>query len=107
MEQILYGSIVHDLFVERFVWHIFATIGGIMSGGGGGDGRTKLGRGVWYYSLEMKEKVAIRGNVCPAHARRATFVLSILSLAPGLSSPQEVPQVDRTTPQTFRARHLA
>ena len=32
-------------------------------------------------------------------ARRATFVLSILSLAPGLSSPWEVPQVDRTRPQ--------
>ena len=43
----------------------------------------------------------------PAHARRATFVLSILSLAPGLSSPWEFPQVDRTRPQTFPARHLA
>ena len=28
----------------------------------------------------------------PAHAQRATFVLSILSLAPSLSSPWEVPQ---------------
>ena len=36
-----------------------------------------------------------------------TFVLSILSLAPSLSSPWEVPQVDRTRPQTFLARHLA
>ena len=43
----------------------------------------------------------------PAHAQRATFVLSILSLAPDFSSPREVPQVDRTRPQTFRARHLA
>ena len=43
----------------------------------------------------------------PAHARRATFVLSILSLAPSLSSPREVPQVDRTRQQTFPARHLA
>ena len=43
----------------------------------------------------------------PAHARRATFVLSILSLAPGLSSSWEVPQVDRTRPQTFPARHVA
>ena len=33
-------------------------------------------------------------------ARHATFVLSILSLAPGLSSPWEIPQVDRTRPQT-------
>ena len=46
------------------------------------------------------------GNACPARARRATFVLSILSLAPSLSSPWEVPQVDRTRPQTFSARHL-
>ena len=49
----------------------------------------------------------LRGNVCPAHARRATFVLCTLSLAPSLSSPWEVPQVDRTSPQTFRAKHLA
>ena len=46
------------------------------------------------------------GNVCPAHARRAISVLSIVSLAPSLSSPWEVPQVDRTRPQTFSARHL-
>ena len=36
-----------------------------------------------------------------------TFVLCILSLAPSLSSPREVPQVDRTRPQTFRAKHVA
>ena len=47
------------------------------------------------------------GNVCPAHARRATFVLSILSLAPSLSSPWEVPRVDCTRPQNFPAKHLA
>ena len=41
-----------------------------------------------------------------AHARHTTFLLSILSLAPSLSSPWEVPQVARTTPQTFPARHL-
>ena len=45
-------------------------------------------------------------GACPAHARRATFVFSILAPAPNLSSPREVPQVDRTGPQTFRARHL-
>ena len=39
-------------------------------------------------------------------ARCATFVLNILSLAPSLSSPWEVPQVDCTRPQTFFARHL-
>ena len=42
----------------------------------------------------------------PAHARHAPFVLSILSLAPSLSSPWEVPQVDHTRPQTFSARPL-
>ena len=44
------------------------------------------------------------GNVCPARARRAIFVLSILALAPSLSSPREVPQVDRTGPQIFPAK---
>ena len=42
----------------------------------------------------------------PVHAQRATFVLSILSLAPSLSSPWEIPQVDHTRLQTFPARHL-
>ena len=66
-------------------------------GGGGGAGESAgagFPRGAWR-------------NVCPARARRATFVLSILSLAPGLSSPWEVPQVDCTRLQTFLARHLA
>ena len=49
----------------------------------------------------------LRRNGCPVHARRATFVLRMLSLAPSLSSPMEVPQVDRTRPQTFRAKHVA
>ena len=39
-------------------------------------------------------------------ARRATFVLSILSLAPSLSSLWEIPQGDHTRPKTFSARHL-
>ena len=39
-------------------------------------------------------------------ARRATFVLSVLALAPSLSSPWEVPPVDRTGPQTFCAKHV-
>ena len=42
-----------------------------------------------------------------AYAQRATFVLGILSRAPSSSSPWEVPQVDRTRPQTFPARHIA
>ena len=45
-------------------------------------------------------------GVCPAHAQRATFDFSILALAPNLSSPKEVPQVDRTGPQTFPAKHV-
>ena len=49
------------------------------------------------WSLQ-KSKKWLRGNVCRARARRTTFVLSILSLAPSLSSPWEVPQVDRTRP---------
>ena len=42
-----------------------------------------------------------------AHAQRATFVLSILSLAPSLSPPRDAPQVDCTRPQTFHAKHVA
>ena len=41
-----------------------------------------------------------------AHARRA-IVLSILCLAPSLSPPREIPQVDCTRSQTFPARHVA
>ena len=48
-----------------------------------------------------------RGDVCPAHAQHTTFVLSILALAPILSSPGEVPQVDCTGPHTFPAKHVA
>ena len=41
---------------------------------------------------ESEEERRLWGNICPVHARRATFVLSILSLAPTLSSPWEGPQ---------------
>ena len=37
-----------------------------------------------------------QGGWLPARPTRATFVLSILALVPGLSSPREVPQVDCT-----------
>ena len=40
-------------------------------------------------------------------AWRATFIFSILALALILSSPQEIPQVDRTGLQTFPAKHVA
>ena len=46
-------------------------------------------------------QTSLGGNVCLADARRATFVLSILSLAPSLSPPREVPQVDHSRPQTL------
>ena len=39
-------------------------------------------------------------------ARRATFGVSVLALAPSLSSPREVPHRDRTGPQTFPAKHV-
>ena len=36
------------------------------------------------------------GNVCPRRARRVTFGVSKLTLAPSLSAPREGPQIDRT-----------
>ena len=50
----------------------------------------------------MKKEIFYNGGI---FAPRATFVLSILSLAPNLSSPRGVPQVDYTRLQTFRAKH--
>ena len=47
-----------------------------------------------------------RGNVDPGRAPRGTFAISTLALAPSLSSPQDVRQVDRTGPQTFPAKHV-
>ena len=40
----------------------------------------------------------------PFRAQHATFVLSILSLAPTLSSPREVPQIERTRPRAVLKR---
>ena len=92
----------------------------LCNGGGGTPPRPSRCAGGYFrvYALRggcHKGSVAFHwapeGNVCPAHAPahapRATFVLSILSPAPSLSSPREVPQIDRTRPQTFSARHLA
>ena len=69
---------------------------------------------LWYALREdvsrnfyFKRDPCLGGNVCPARTRCATFVLSILSLAPSLSPPGEVPQVDRTRLQTFRTKHIA
>ena len=52
---------------------------------------------------EANVRQTLGGNVCPAHAQCATFVFSILAPAPILSPPREVPQEDRTGPQTFPA----
>ena len=42
-----------------------------------------------------------RGNVCPARARRATFLLTIPTSAPDLPSHGEAPQVDHIALHTF------
>ena len=63
------------------------------------------GLGAWYCDrahgkhTEPPHGASAWGNVCLARTRRATFVISILSLAPSISSPREVPQqtaLDRT-----------
>ena len=46
-------------------------------------------------------------GACLARARRATFVLSILALAPSISPPGELPQIDPTGLQTFPPKHIA
>ena len=47
------------------------------------------------------------GNVCPARARRATFVLTIPTSAPDLPSHGEAPQVDHIALHTFPTKHVA
>ena len=47
------------------------------------------------------------GNVCPARARRATFLLTIRTSAPGLPSHGEAPQVDHIALHTFPTKHVA
>ena len=48
-----------------------------------------------------------RGNVCPARARRATFLLTIPTSAPDLPSHGEAPQVDHIALHTFPTKHVA
>ena len=50
---------------------------------------------------------ALRGNVCPARARRATFLLTIPTSAPDLPSHGEAPQVDHIALHTFPTKHVA
>ena len=47
------------------------------------------------------------GNVCPARARRATFLLTIPTSAPDLPSHGEAPQVDHVALHTFPTKHVA
>ena len=47
------------------------------------------------------------GNVCPARARRATFLLAIPTSAPDLPSHGEAPQVDHVALHTFPTKHVA
>ena len=55
------------------------------------------------HQLHNTVDVLPRGDVCQAPTRRATFVLSILALAPVLCSPWEIHQVDRTGPEALPA----
>ena len=52
-------------------------------------------------------KLQLLGNVCPARARRATFVLTIPTSAPDLPSHGEAPQVDHIALHTFPTKHVA
>ena len=51
--------------------------------------------------------VSLWGNVCPACARRATFLLTIPTSAPDLPSHGEAPQVDHIALHTFPTKHVA
>ena len=47
------------------------------------------------------------GDVCPARARRATFLLTIPTSAPDLPSHGEATQVDHIALHTFPTKHVA
>ena len=57
--------------------------------------------------LRDRPALPLRGSVCPACARRATFVLTIPTLTPDLPSPRESPQIDQSGPQAFPTKHAA
>ena len=83
-----------------------------LEGGGGGRTRDNRGQGHGHQTAVSLFSIEATGECLPgahpAHARRATFLcVKYPTLAPSLSPPREVPQVDRTTPQTFRAKHVA
>ena len=66
---------------------------------------------IWY-QIKLGPKLIrslrlLWGNVCPARARRATFVLTIPTSAPDLPSHGEAPQVDHIALHTFPTKHVA
>ena len=63
------------------------------------------GRGFRFIMLRLTPPQ--RGNVCPARAWRATFLLTIPTSARDLPSDEEAPQVDHDGLHTFRAKHVA
>ena len=54
-----------------------------------------------------KDKLVRRGNVCPARARRANFLLTIPTSTPGLPSHGGAPEVDHVGLHTFPTKHIA
>ena len=62
--------------------------------------------------VTMHEKVGgkttgLWGNVCPARARRTTFLSTIPTSAPDLPSHGEAPQVDQVALHAFPTNHVA
>ena len=55
----------------------------------------------------MKQMQGLGGNVCPARALRATFLLTIPTSAPDLPSHGEAPQVNHIALHTFPTKHVA
>ena len=59
-------------------------------------------------TADVEDKVlSYRGDVCPGRARRATFLLTIPTLAPDLPSHGEAPQVNHVGLHTFPTKHGA
>ena len=61
----------------------------------------------WPSCATVSAALMPRGNVCPARARRATFLLTIPTSAPDLPSHGEAPQVDHIALHTFPTKHVA
>ena len=58
-------------------------------------------------TLTTNVSMTLWGNVCPARARHATFLLTIPTSAPDLRSHGEAPQVDHIALHTFPTKHVA